>query len=205
MTATMEKKPLPKARVRRGWRVALLDMAAMALLALWLLFALGVLYPHYLANTAPEQALPYIATQAEQAQAVLTAESTPEEHTRVLALRETWWQRALLLGQAAGAVLMLLCVYGWRLHARRHALPYGRQMRRALHTCRVTGLVILAVEGALAWLCWQYGLRFVEGRTVWDYVCALAGYPLSYLVSVVLRRFGAPACFCARHGAFHRL
>ena len=40
MTATMEKKPLPKARVRRGWRVALLDMAAMALLALWLLFAL---------------------------------------------------------------------------------------------------------------------------------------------------------------------
>ena len=59
---TTERKPLPRARARRAWKVALMDLCCLGLLAAWLLFALGTLYPRYLARTAPEEALPYLAT-----------------------------------------------------------------------------------------------------------------------------------------------
>ena len=50
---TTERKPLPRARARRAWKVALMDLCCLGLLAAWLLFALGTLYPRYLARTAP--------------------------------------------------------------------------------------------------------------------------------------------------------
>lgn len=55
---TTERKPLPRARARRAWKVALMDLCCLGLLAAWLLFALGTLYPRYLARTGPEEALP---------------------------------------------------------------------------------------------------------------------------------------------------
>ena len=55
---TTERKPLPRARARRAWKVALMDLCCLGLLAAWLFFALGTLYPRYLARTAPEEALP---------------------------------------------------------------------------------------------------------------------------------------------------
>ena len=64
---------------------------------------------------------------------------------------------------------------------------------------------VLLVQLGLAWVCWHYGLRFVAGRTRWDYLCALGCYPLTWLCSVPLRRLGAPAAYCARRGAFRRL
>lgn len=50
---TTERKPLPRARARRAWKVALMDLCCLGLLAAWLLFALGTLYPRYLARTGP--------------------------------------------------------------------------------------------------------------------------------------------------------
>lgn len=202
---TMERKPLPRARARRAWKVALMDLCCLGLLAAWLLFALGEIYPRYLARTAPPEALPYIATAQEQAEAALTGEMTPEARARAYDLRDNLWRRALLAAQAAGILGMYVLVLCWRLHLKRHALPYGRQARRALHTCRITGLLVLLAEAGLAWLCWRYGLQYVVGRTRWDYLCALGCYPLAWLASIPLRRLGAPAAYCARRGAFRRL
>lgn len=202
---TTERKPLPRARVRRAWKVALMDLCILGLLAAWLLFALGALYPRYLARTAPEEALPYLATSAEQTAAVLSPDMTPEARARAYDLRDNLWRRGLLVLQGGGAVIMYLLVLLWRLHLKRHTLPYGRQVRRAGYTCFFTGMAILLAQLALAWVCWRYGLRFVAGRTPWDYLCALGCYPLTWLCSVPLRRLGAPAAYCARRGAFRRL
>ena len=202
---TTERKPLPRARARRAWKVALMVLCCLGLLAAWLLFALGTLYPRYLARTAPEEALPYLATAGEQSAAALTPEMTPEARIRAYDLRDNLWRRGLLALQGGGVVLMYLMVLLWRLHLKRHALPYGRQARRAGSTCFVTGLAVLLAQLGLAWVCWHYGLRFVAGRTRWDYLCALGCYPLTWLCSVPLRRLGAPAAYCARRGAFRRL
>lgn len=122
---TTERKPLPRARARRAWKVALMDLCCLGLLAAWLFFALGTLYPRYLARTAPEEALPYLATAGEQSAAALTPEMTPEARIRAYDLRDNLWRRGLLALQGGGVVLMYLMVLLWRLHLKRHALPYG--------------------------------------------------------------------------------
>ena len=94
---TTERKPLPRARARRAWKVALMDLCCLGLLAAWLLFALGTLYPRYLARTAPEEALPYLATAGEQSAAALTPEMTPEARIRAYDLRDNLWRRGLLV------------------------------------------------------------------------------------------------------------
>ena len=60
------------------------------------------------------------------------------------------WHLTLLVMQGGGALFMFLGAALWRLHVRRHALPYGRQARRAVHTCRAAGAGILLVQGVLA-------------------------------------------------------
>ena len=82
---TTERKPLPRARARRAWKVALMDLCCLGLLAAWLLFALGTLYPRYLARTAPEEALPYLATAGEQS----AATGCPAGHRREYGPRES--------------------------------------------------------------------------------------------------------------------
>lgn len=71
--------------------------------------------------------------------------------------------RGLLALQGGGVVVMYLMVLLWRLHLKRHALPYGRQARRAGYTCFVTGLAVLLAQLGLAWVCWHYGLRLWRG------------------------------------------
>ena len=109
---TTERKPLPRARARRAWKVALMDLCCLGLLAAWLLFALGTLYPRYLARTAPEEALPYLATAGEQSAAALTPEMTPEARIRAYDLRDNLWRRGLLALQGGGVVLMYLMLGG---------------------------------------------------------------------------------------------
>ena len=52
MSIANEKQPLPRARMRRNGAIRLMDAAALAVLAGWLVLALGVWYPQYAAGTA---------------------------------------------------------------------------------------------------------------------------------------------------------
>lgn len=201
---TTERKPLPRARARRAWKVALMDLCCLGLLAAWLLFALGTLYPRYLARTAPRRPCPTWPPPGAVRRRPHPGDDS-EARIRAYDLRDNLWRRGLLALQGGGVVVMYLMVLLWRLHLKRHALPYGRQARRAGYTCFVTGVAVLLAQLGLAWVCWHYGLRFVAGRTRWDYLCALGCYPLTWLCSVPLRRLGAPAAYCARRGAFRRL
>ena len=140
MSIANEKQPLPRARMRRNGAVRLMDAAALAVLAGWLVLALGVWYPQYAADTAAA-ASPYLAALQEQ-----TAMSLEE-----------LWHLTLLVMQGGGALFMFLGAALWRLHVRRHALPYGRQARRAVHTCRAAGAGILLVQGVLAYAAWHAG------------------------------------------------
>ena len=115
------------------------------------------------------------------------------------------WRLTLLVMQGGGALLMFLGVALWRLHVRRHALPYGRQAQRAVYTCRTAGAGILLVQSALAYAAWYVGLQGLTDASVWTYVCVLGAFPLNYLLSVFLRYFGAPAAFAARRGVFRRV
>lgn len=188
MSIANEKQPLPRARMRRNGAVRLMDAAALAVLAGWLVLALGVWYPQYAADTAAA-ASPYLAALQEQ-----TAMSLEE-----------LWHLTLLVMQGGGALFMFLGAALWRLHVRRHALPYGRQARRAVHTCRTAGAGILLVQGVLAYAAWHAGLQGLTDASVWTYVCVLGAFPLNYLLSVFLRYFGAPAAFAARRGVFRRV
>lgn len=88
---------------------------------------------------------------------------TPEARIRAYDLRDNLWRRGLLALQGGGVVIMYLMVLLWRLHLKRHALPYGRQARRAGYTCFVTGVAVLLAQLGLAWVCWHYGLRLWRG------------------------------------------
>ena len=188
MSIANEKQPLPRARMRRSRAVWLMDAAAMALLTGWLVLALGVWYPQYAADTVAA-ASPYFATLQERTALTLTE----------------LWRLTLLVMQGGGALFMFLGVALWRLHVRRHALPYGRQAQRAVYTCRTAGAGILLVQGALAYAAWYVGLQGPTDASVWTYVCVLGAFPLNYLLSVFLRYFGAPAAFAARRGVFRRV
>lgn len=188
MRIANEKQPLPRARVRRSGAVRLMDAAALAVLAGWLAAALGAWYPQYAADTAAASS-PYLSALQERTALTMTE----------------LWRWTLLIMQGGGALLMLLGVALWRLHVRRHALPYGRQARRAVHSCRAAGTIILLVQGALAYAVWYAGLQGQTGVSVWTYVCVLGAFPLNYLLSVFLRYFGAPAAFAARRGVLRRV
>ena len=170
MSMANEKQPLPRARMRRNGAVRLMDAAALAVLAGWLVLALGVWYPQYAADTAAA-ASPYLAALQERTALTLTE----------------LWHLTLLVMQGGGALFMFLGAALWRLHVRRHALPYGRQARRAVHTCRAAGAGILLVQGVLAYAAWHAGLQGLTDASVWAYVCVLGAFPLNYLWSVVLR------------------
>ena len=175
MSIANEKQPLPRARMRRNGAVRLMDAAALAVLAGWLVLALGVWYPQYAADTAAA-ASPYLAALQER-----TAMSFEE-----------LWHLTLLVMQGGGALFMFLGAALWRLHVRRHALPYGRQARRAVHTCRACGHP--AGAGRLGLCGMACGAARADGRICVD-VCLRAGGVSAELsserISAVFRRTGS--------------
>ena len=160
---------------------------------LWQWAALAWIYPYKLAATAPEL--------AEALQFAKTA-SDGSLRSMLDAREANWLMLVTLMAFAAWAVTLLIQLF-WRfLHCKTGGF---RAYRRAVHTCRLTALLILGADFSFAAMLWQCGVRLIAGRTVWDLVCYFIFYLLLPLCAVVVSRLAAPSVLSGKHAFFKRL
>lgn len=186
---------------------------SLPLLALWA--GLGLIYPYRLAGTAPNVAqnalqwLPGLKTlfPAIDEMASLAAESSspvPEALRQALARRETIWQLFIAVCGLAGWGMTLLLQLLWRIRFHR-TVGAADRTRVAIRHYRLNLLLLLALNGGLAALIWGLGVRFIPGRTLWDYLAYFLPYGLNLLAAFWVFRLAAPPAISGRHGFFKRM
>lgn len=196
-------------RMRSGSRIACLlcYVIAFAIPLLWQYAAIRVVYPWKLASTAPDlaayllDAFPFwdfIASIAAQ-----TAENAAPLRD-VLAAREQVWLNALAVCAAFAWLITMLIQLVWRF-THRSPIFAARQTARAIRDYRLMMLVVWLVNLAVAAGLWVFGVRFIPGRTVWDYLVAFGVYLLLPIAAAFLCRFAASAAISGRHGFFKRI
>lgn len=183
------------------------------------LLALGgglwLIYPYRLAGTAPNVAqnalnwLPGLNRlfPALREMASLAAEPTSlasEALRQALARRETIWQLFASACGLAGWGLTLLIQLLWR--ARFHsAVGAAARTQAAIRGYRLGMLGLLILNLGLAALVWGLGVRFITGRTLWDYLVYFLPYGLNPLAALAAYRLAAPPVISGRRGFFKRI
>ena len=159
---------------------------------LWQMLALRWIYPYKLAGTAPElmEALRFI---------------TPEDASvhSLLAARDSNWLMLVFLCAIAAWALVLLLQLLWRFSRRKSGGL--RATQRAVHTYRLMMLLIWGVSLGAAALLWQFGVRLIEGRTLWDLIVYFVFYLLLPLPAAIVSRLAAPSMLSGKHAFFKRL
>ena len=202
----MRSKPL-RMRPRNHLWCFLCYLAAFAVPLIWQAVALGLIYPYKLYATAPDVAA-HVLSAFPGLEGLLapvaeyTADSADLLH--VLTVREEVWLFALAAAAIAAWLLTLVIQLLWRLCHRTPILS-ARATTRAVRSYRVTMLVIWLVNAAFAAAVWLYGVQFVPGRTLWDYVVCFGVFVLLPLSAAFVSRYAASPMISGRHAFFKRI
>ena len=203
----IRRRPL---RMRRSSRLACLVCYALAfgLPLLWEYAALSLLYPRKLAATAPDAAahllgaFPFLEGALADI-AARTAEIAAPLY-QVIWAREQFWLPFLGLCAAAAWALTLLVQLWWRF-MHRSPLLAARQTARAIRSYRLTMLLVWTLNAAVAALVWFFGVRYIPGRTLWDYVVSFGIFALLPCAAALTSRLAASSAISGRHAFFKRL
>lgn len=202
----MRKRPL-RMPTSNHVRCLLCYVLCFAVPILWQLIALEWIYPWKLAATAPDAAyhlscaVPALSRLLAPAVQAASAGDTLQQ---VLLSREIMWHNALWLCVLAAWTISLMLQLLWRV-THRDPLLASRALRRAIRSYRLTTLIILAVNAAIAWAVWEYGVKHVPGRTFWDWAVCFGTYPLIPLACICVSRLAASPVISGKHAFFKRL
>ena len=159
---------------------------------LWQALVLRWIYPYKLAGTAPElmEAFRFLTPGDASVQILLAA-------------RESNWLMLVFLCAAAAWVLVLLLQLLWRFS--RCKSGGVRATQRGVHTYRLMMLLVWGVSLGCAALVWQFGVRLIAGRTLWDLIVYFVFYLILPLPAAIVSRLAAPSILSGRHAFFKRL
>lgn len=202
----MRKRTL---RMHSGNRaVCLICYAAFLLPLLWQYAALRLLYPWKLASTAPDVCAQLVNTFPALSRwlspVAVPAAGSAFDLRAMLAVREENWLTALALSALAAWSLTLLLQLIWRFTTR-SAVFAARKTARAIHTYRLTMLMVWLLNAAIAAGVWYFGVQHITGRTLWDYVVSFGIYALNPLAAAFVCRFAASAAISGKHAFFKRI
>jgi len=209
-----KQEKIRKIRVRYSNKTKVLICYALTWSLALLLPAVGLLwvFPYTLVGTAPgiaenlATAVPVLSGWLADSirAAAFTEGMSPQLLADALAARDLQWRVFVGGLTALHWALCLLIQFIWRSVYTR---PVGiaRAAHRAVRTYRLTflGIVLLgAAGGALVYLL---GMRFIGGRTVWDWLLCMGGFVLNVLASLVCFRLAAPPAISGKRAFFKRL
>lgn len=203
----MRKRPL---RMHGSSHLACLVcyLIAFSLPLLWQYAAIRLIYPWKLAATAPDvtshllAAFPFLDRWLSP-MAVLTG-GQPFSLREMLAAREQAWLTALGLSAAAAWGLTLLIQLAWRF-THRNPVFSARRTARAIRSYRFTMVILWALNAAIAAGVWLFGVQFITGRTLWDYLVSFGIYLLNPLAAAFVSRLAASPAISGKHAFFKRL
>lgn len=212
--APVKKKKRTRMRYSNRFKVLLCYLVSFALPPLWQLACLALIYPYQLKNSAPLIAenlmgvLPFLKTllspYAERAKDPAGTQFSAEIWNSVQQSREQQWMFFLLVLFAAGFLLTLLLQLVWRWsHSR--GLQSAKATGRAIAHYRISMLLILLINIALAAAVWLLGVQFIAGRGLWDYLTYFGAYGLNILAAFVCFRLAAPPAISGKKAFFRRL
>ncbi len=171
-----------------------------------------LIYPYKLVGTAPAvadnlfTALP--ALQVWLGDVLPSTAVTPGMSSTalaaMLATRDLQWQVIVAATVAVCWVLSLMAQLTWR-GMYRHPLQTAKSTRRAIHGFHVALLAVLLMNALGAALLFFLGVRFISGKTVWDWLVYGNGFVLNVLAAWVCFRWAAPPAISGKHGFFKRL
>lgn len=197
-------------RMRAGNPIACLlcYLIAFAIPLAWQYAAIRLIYPWKLASTAPDVTAHLLSVFPALGRwlspvAVMTAEGTFSLRD-MLAAREQVWLSVLAVCAAAAWALTLLTQLTWRFA---HSSPIlsARQTARAIRSYRMTMLVIWLFNAAIAAGLWVFGVQFITGRTLWDYLVSFGVFLLLPLSAAIVSRFAASPAISGKYAFFKRL
>ena len=76
---------------------------------------------------------------------------------------------------------------------------------RAVADYRVSMVGIIAVNAVFALALYLFGVRWIGGRTGWDYLVYFGGFVINPLAAMVCFRLAAPPAISGKHSFFVRL
>lgn len=176
------------------------------------LAALVWVYPYTLVGTAPKLAenLGSVVPAVKQWLGETLAATAPmggassTAMAQATAERDLQWRIFLAGCFAAAWLISLAAQLVWR-SLYRHPFQAARTGRRAVHTYRVTLLVIAGVNAAGALLVYFLGMRFISGKTHWDWLLYMDGFALNLAAAWICFRWAAPPAISGKHAFFKRL
>lgn len=193
-------------------KVLLCYLLAWGFVLLAVLVGLAWVYPYQLAGTAPNIAenlaasFPFLASPLESSRqaAAIGDGAGAAAVSLALSARDGAWRMFVASTIGACWVLSLLGQLGWRF-AYRRPLLVAQATRRAVHTYRLVFLSIVALNllGALA--VYLLGMRFVEGKTLWDWLIDMGGFGLNGFAAWLCFRMAAPPAISGKGAFFKRL
>ena len=98
--------------------------------------------------------------------------------------------------------LLLQLIWRWS-HTR--GLQGAKAVNRAVAHYRLSMLVILLINAALAVAVWLLGVQFIAGRGLWDYLTYFGAYGLNVIAAIVCFRLAAPPAISGKKAFFKRL
>lgn len=208
--------PAPARRVRVRYsnrtKVFLCYLICFAVPPLWLGCGLWLVYPYRLVGSAPligqnlrmafpflDQALaPFIALSADPLDVTAQAWAEALQH------RDQQWMVFLVCVFALAWLGTLIGQLVWRGTSAR-PLNAARSVFRAIRRYRLTMLILWLVNLAAAALVWLLGARFIQGRSLWDYLVYFTPYALNGVAALLCCRLAAPPAISGRRAFFKRL
>lgn len=183
-------------------------LTAFALPLCWQYAALVFIYPRKLAFTAPDAAAELVNafSPLQTLLSPICARTAEGAYplAQVLEAREQFWLFGLALCALAAWLLTLFIQLAWRFtHCR--PLFSARLTSRAIRSYRLTLLIICALNAAVAAGIWFFGVRLIQGRTIWDYVVSFGVFALLPLAAAVVSRLAASPAISGRHAFFKRI
>lgn len=203
----MRKRPL---RMRSSSHPACLlcYLLAFSLPLVWEYTALELIYPWKLAATAPDvtahllAAFPFLDRWISPT--VTLTGGQPFSLRDLLAVREQVWLTFLGSSAVAAWSITLLIQLLWRFM---HRKPFfsARHTARAIRSYRLTMIFLWLMNAAVAAAVWVFGVQFITGRTLWDYLVCFGIYLLNPLAAAFVSRLAASPAISGKHAFFHRL
>jgi len=81
----------------------------------------------------------------------------------------------------------------------------ARAARQAIRSYRLLLLAIVLANIAASASIYGLGLRFVEGRTIWDWILSMGGFALNIIAAFLSFRLAAPSSISGKRSFFRRL
>ena len=174
--------------------------------------ALRWVFPCKLVGASPDvlgnlsRAFPFLRGPLAGAQAALQTgpQADAAEIARAMALRDLYWRQ--FVGGCVGVAMALSLILQlcWRAAFSR-VRRASRATGRAIRWYHLLMTVILLLNAGAALFLYLIGVRFIAGRTLWDYAVYYGGFALTALASALCFRLAAPPTLSGYRAFFKRL